>query len=73
MWNIRQIYSVEIYKHMMAMHYTNVIRLKTCSGMAKKVMGEYFGGRGPERQHIGMKPFEVLRYVCSRYGTGGLQ
>jgi hypothetical protein len=51
-WNIRQIYSVEIYKCMMVMHYPNVVNLKTCSGMVKKVMGEYFGRRGPERQPI---------------------
>jgi hypothetical protein len=52
MWNIRLTYSVEIYKRMVVMHYPNFVPLKTCSGMAKRVIEEYFGRRGPERQPI---------------------
>jgi hypothetical protein len=37
---------------LMMMHYPNVLRLKTCSGMSINILEGYFGGRGPERKPI---------------------
>jgi hypothetical protein len=39
-------------KCMMMTHNPKVANLKACSGMTKKVTGEYFGRRGPDRQSI---------------------